>query len=209
MTDFISKLCRCILMPVVMLALLQTTSGQDNSTEPRAVKGGHIQVALKNIPAEDVANVTAEYTVNRGDGTISLPYLSGRIRVEGMTARDIESIVRSSYISQQIYSDPIVQISLGAKNEVPVETRFVQVSGYVAKKANLPYREGMTLIEALLEAGDITDYGSRKVQITRGTVTRTYDYFSARDRNIRLLPKDVIFVPRRPAFEGRPSSVGP
>lgn len=209
MTDFISKLCRCILMPVVMFALLQTTSGQDNSTEPRAVKGGHIQVALKNIPAEDVANVTAEYTVNRGDGTISLPYLSGRIRVEGMTARDIESIVRSSYISQQIYSDPIVQISLGAKNEVPVETRFVQVSGYVAKKANLPYREGMTLIEALLEAGDITDYGSRKVQITRGTVTRTYDYFSARDRNIRLLPKDVIFVPRRPAFEGRPSSVGP
>lgn len=209
MTDFISKLCRCILMPVVMFALLQTTSGQDNSTEPRAVKGGRIQVALKNIPAEDVANVTSEYTVNRGDGTITLPYLSGRIRVEGMTARDIESVVRSNYISQKIYSDPIVQISLGAKNEVPVETRFVQVSGYVGKKANLPYREGMTLIEALLEAGDITDYGSRKVQITRGTVTRTYDYFSARDRNIRLLPKDVIFVPRRPAFEGRPSSVGP
>lgn len=203
------KITRWLFVIAALFAVVQPLTAQDNSTEPRAVKGGHIQVALKNIPAEDVANVTAEYTVNRGDGTISLPYLSGRIRVEGMTARDIESIVRSSYISQQIYSDPIVQISLGAKNEVPVETRFVQVSGYVGKKANLPYREGMTLIEALLEAGDITDYGSRKIQITRGTVTRTYDYFSARDRNIRLLPKDVIFVPRRPAFEGRPSSVGP
>ena len=182
---------------------------QDNTTEPRAIKGGRIQVIVKNIPAEDTANVNGEYSVNRGDGTISLPYLSKRIHVEGLTARDIESVVRSNYLSQQIYADPIVQIILGAKNEIPVETRFIQVSGYVGRKSNLPYREGITLIEALLDAGDITDYGSRKIQITRGGVTRTYDYFSAKDRGIKLLPKDVIYVPRRPAFEGRPGSVGP
>lgn len=209
MTGIMQKIYHLFFVLAVAFAALQPIMAQDNSTEPRAVKGGRIQVILKNIPSEDVNNVSSEYIVNRGDGTLTLPYLSGRIRVEGMTARDIESVVRNQYVSQQIYSDPIVQIILGAKNEIPVETRFVQVSGYVGKKANLPYREGMTLIEALLEAGDITDYGSRKVQITRGAVTRTYDYFSARDRNIRLLPKDVIFVPRRPAFEGRPNSVGP
>lgn len=193
-------LCALFLLPAM---------AQDNTTEPRAIKGGRIQVIVKNIPAEDTANVNGEYSVNRGDGTLSLPYLSKRIHVEGLTARDIESVVRSNYLSQQIYADPIVQIILGAKNEVPVETRFIQVSGYVGKKANLPYREGITLIEALLDAGDITDYGSRKIQITRGGVTRTYDYFSAKDRGIKLLPKDVIYVPRRPAFEGRPGSVGP
>ncbi|MGN0829191.1 MAG: polysaccharide biosynthesis/export family protein [Akkermansia sp.] len=189
--------------------LLVPGMAQDNTTEPRAIKGGRIQVIVKNIPAEDTGNVNGEYSVNRGDGTISLPYLSKRIHVEGLTARDIESVVRSNYLSQQIYADPIVQIILGAKNEIPVETRFIQVSGYVGKKSNLPYREGITLIEALLDAGDITDYGSRKIQITRGGVTRTYDYFSAKDRGIKLLPKDVIYVPRRPAFEGRPGSVGP
>lgn len=196
---------------MVLAALIATLPGmaQDNATEPRAVKGGRIQVMLKNIPAEDVASVSSEYTVNRGDGTITLPYLKNRIRVEGLTARDIESIVRNNYVSQQIYSDPIVQIYLGAKNEVPVETRFIQVAGYVAKKANLPYREGITLIQALLECGDITDYGSRKIQVTRGGVTRTYDYFSARDRSIKLLPSDSITVQRRPAFEARPSSIGP
>ena len=191
------------------LLLLMPAMAQDNTTEPRAIKGGRIQVIVKNIPAEDTVNVNGEYSVNRGDGTISLPYLSKRIHVEGLTARDIESVVRSQYLSQQIYADPIVQIILGARNEVPVETRFIQVSGYVGRKSNLPYREGITLIEALLDAGDITDYGSRKIQITRGGVTRTYDYFSAKDRGIKLLPKDVIYVPRRPAFEGRPGSVGP
>lgn len=204
---------RLFRMLMVCVALLFSVSSavmaQDDSTEARAVKGGRIQLIFKNIPAEDASNVSGEYAVNRGDGTLSLPYLSKRIHVEGMTARDIENVVRNNYLAQQIYSDPIVQVFLGAKNEVPVETRFIQVAGYVAKKSNLPYREGITLIEALLECGDITDYGSRKIQISRGGVTRTYDYFSARDRNIKLLPKDVIFVPRRPAFEGRPDSVGP
>lgn len=194
---------------LAFLCALSQAVAQDDSTESRAVKGGRIQLILKNIPAEDVSNVSGEYVVNRGDGTLTLPYLAKRVHVEGLTARDIESIVRNNYVSQEIYSDPIVQVFLGAKNEVPVETRFVQVAGYVGKKSNLPYREGMTLIEALLDSGDITDYGSRKIQVTRGGVTRTYDYFSARDRSIKMLPKDVIFVPRRPAFEGRPNSVGP
>lgn len=201
------KVKNLLLLTVALLAVLPAMA-QDAATEKRAEKGSTIQVMLKNIPTEDVATVSSDYVVNRGDGTITLPYLKNRIRVEGMTARDIETIVRNQYVAQEIYSDPIVQVILN-KGEVPVDTRFIQVAGFVAKKSNLPYREGITLIEALLECGDITDYGSRKIQITRGSVTRTYDYFSARDRNIRLLPKDVIFVPRRPAFEGRPSSVGP
>lgn len=195
----------CILVTVVMLL---PAMAQDSATEPRAVKGGKLQVVLKNIPSEDAANVSGDFTVNRGDGTITLPYLKNRIRVEGLTARDIENIVRSNYVAQQIYSDPIVQVHLNP-DAVGVDARHVVVSGYVAKKATLPYREGITLIEALLDAGDITDYGSRKIQVTRGTVTRTYDYFSARDRSIRLLPNDSIYVPRRSAYEMRPGSVGP
>lgn len=204
----LQKMKIVVLLCAALLAALPAAA-QDDATERRAEKGSVIQVILKNIPAEDAASVNSEYTVSRGDGTIALPYLKNRLHVQGLRARDIEEIVRSQYVAQEIYADPIVQVALGGKNDVPVDTRYIQVAGFVAKKSNLQYREGMTLIEALLECGDITDYGSRKIQITRGNVTRTYDYFSARDRNIRLLPKDVIFVPRRPAFEGRPSTVGP
>lgn len=198
-----------LLCLLLALAAILPVLAQDAATEPRAVKGERFTVLLKNIPAEDVSNVSGDYTVNRGDGTITLPYLKNRIHVEGLTARDIENIIRTNYVSQQIYADPIVQVALGPKNEPGLEMRRIMISGYVAKKASLPYREGITLIEALLEAGDITDYGSRKIQVTRGSVTRTYDYFSARDRAIRLLPNDSVFVPRRPAFESRPSAVGP
>lgn len=182
---------------------------QDASTEPRATKGGSVTVQFKNIPSEDVNNVSGDYAVSREDGTISMPYLSGRVSVVGLTARQVENKLRSLYLAQQIYSDPIVMANVGPKGEAAIDARYVQVTGYVGGKKNLPYREGLTLIQALIECGDITDFGSRKIQVTRGKVTRTYDYFSARDRAIKLMPNDSIFVPRRPAFEGRPDKIGP
>lgn len=187
----------------------QPLMAQDAATEPRATKGGTVVLQFKNIPSEDVGNVNGEYAVSREDGTISVPYLSGRVRVVGMTARQVENSLRSLYLAQQIYSDPIVMANVGPKGEVAVDTRFIQVAGYVREKKNLPYREGVTLIQALIDCGDITDFGSRKIQVTRGKVTRTYDYFSARDRAIKLLPNDSVYVPRRPPFEGRPDTIGP
>lgn len=205
MKDFIIKHLLILLACFMALPLL----AQDASTEPRATRGGSVTVQFKNIPSEDVNNVNGEYAVSREDGTISMPYLSGRVSVAGLTARQVENKLRSLYLSQQIYSDPIVMANVGPKGEAPVDTRYIQVTGYVAGKKNLPYREGMTLIQALIECGDITEFGSRKIQITRGKVTRTYDYFSARDRAIKLLPNDSVFVPRRPPFEGRPDKIGP
>lgn len=198
-----------LLFLLTAAVLVQPLSAQDEATEAKAIRGASITVSLKNIPSEDVGSVNGEYKVDRTDGTIAMPYLKGRVKVEGMTARSIENSIRSRYVAEKIYSDPIVQVSVGNKGEVGVDTRFIMVSGYVGAKKNLHYREGITLIEALLDCGDISDYGSRKIQITRGSVTRTYDYFSARDRNIKLQPNDVIHVPRRGAFEPRPDHIGP
>ncbi len=198
-----------LLVVLVLSWLVSPLPAQDASTEPRATKGGTVTVQFKNIPSEDVNNVNGDYAVSREDGTISMPYISGRVSVVGLTARQVENKLRSLYLSQQIYSDPIVMANVGPKGEAAVDARYVQVTGYVGGKKNLPYREGMTLIQALIECGDITDFGSRKIQVTRGKVTRTYDYFSARDRSIKLMPNDSVFVPRRPAFEGRPDKIGP
>lgn len=198
------------MMIVLLLAgWVMPTLAQSAATEPRATKGGTVVLQFKNIPSEDVNNVNGEYPVSREDGTISVPYLSGRVKVVGQTARQVENALRSLYLSQQIYSDPIIMANVGPKGEVAVDTRYIQIAGYVREKRNLPYREGVTLIQALIDCGDITDFGSRKIQVTRGKVTRTYDYFSARDRAIKLMPNDSVYVPRRPAFEGRPDKIGP
>ena len=212
MKTYINKIMKNFIVQIMLVlvgVLTLPVLAQSAATEPRATKGGTVTVQFKNIPSEDINNVNGDYAVSREDGTISMPYLSGRVRVVGMTARQVENTLRSLYLSQQIYSDPIVMANVGPKGEAAIDARYVQVTGYVGGKKNLPYREGMTLIQALIECGDISDFGSRKIQVTRGKVTRTYDYFSARDRAIKLMPGDSIYVPRRPAFEGRPDKIGP
>lgn len=204
------RFMQLLTVAAVLFLTVPVSAQQQLSVEPRAVRGGKVTLSFKNVPSEDAGNVSGAYTVNHGDGTISLPYLSGPVRVVGKTAREIEDHVRALYIDQKIYTQPIVMAAVGSDEEAAeLNQRYIQVTGYVAGKKNLRYRQGITLIQALLDCGDITDYGSRKIQVTRKGVTRTYDYFSARDRAIQLMPDDIIYVPTRPAFERRPSKIGP
>lgn len=201
---------------VILLGLLAVFSSgelyaqRSISVEPTAIRGGSVTLKFRNIPSEDVSNVNDSYPVSRKDGTISLPYLSSRVRVDGMTARQIEDMLKKRYVDEKIYSSPIIVALVGSQAEASeLETRYIQISGEVGSRKNLPYRQGITLFEALIDCGDITQWGSRRIQITRRGQTRTYDYFSMKDRNIELLPGDQVVVQKRGAFEGRPSNLLP
>ncbi len=180
------------------------------AAEPRARRGGVVRLEFRDIPSEDKPNVDGNYPVSNDDGTIMLPYLSSRVRVVGKTARQLSDMVRQLYIEQKVYSRPIVMASVGDDGEVrDLMQRRITVSGYVNAKKPVQYRHGITLLQALLECGDISVHGSRHIQVTRKNVTRTYDYFSAKDRSIKLLPNDEVFVPERGPWEGRPSKLLP
>lgn len=207
--DLIMKKIIRLLTILVLFLLLPELSAQ-NSIDPRAKKGGDVTIEMSNIPQADAATVNRKYTVDLGDGTINMPYLGERVRVVGLTARQLENLLVRLYVEKKIYSQPIVAARVTDEDISSLVTqRTVLLTGKVGTKQRLPYRDGMTLLEALLESGDITDFGSRKIQVTRRGVTRTYDYYSARDRAIKLYPNDSIHVPDRGFFEGRPSTIGP
>lgn len=198
------------LITILVLFLLLPKLSAQSSIDPRAKKGGDVTIDISNIPAGDVATVSRKYTVGLSDGTINMPYLGERIRVAGLTARQLENLLVRLYVEKKIYSQPIVAVRVTDEDvSIGITQRTVLLTGKVATKQRLAYRDGMTLLEALLECGDITDFGSRKIQVTRKNVTRTYDYYSARDRSIKLYPNDSIHVPDRGIFEGRPKTIGP
>lgn len=199
-----------LLLMLTVFSLFSMVGSALAAPAQTARRGAKIVVTFRNIPAEDKGNVDGEYYVSQLDGTIALPYLSGSIKAEGKTAQQLEAIIKARYMEEEIYAQPIVTAQVGDAKEIEaLNQRYVQVTGYVGRKANLPYRPDLTLIQALIECGDITDYGSRYIQVSRGSQTQTYDYFSARDRSLKLQPNDVIFVRLRGSFEGRPSKVGP
>ena len=135
----------------------------------------------------------------RPDGKISTPLVEDMVAV-GKTptqlARDVEKVLSEYVKSPQV--NVIVSQPVSAFSQV-------KVIGQVIKPQSLPYREGMTMLDALLAAGGLGQYaaGNRaKVVRTEGgkQVPISVNLEKIIDKgdmtqNIKLQAGDVIVVP--------------
>ncbi|GBD44695.1 Polysialic acid transport protein KpsD [bacterium HR40] len=137
----------------------------------------------------------------RPDGRISLP-LAGELeaagRVPSELARELERRL-SSYVQEPVVT-VIVAETTGSFD------RRVRVVGEAAKPQSLVWRPGMTALDAIIEAGGLTEFaaGNRSVLVRRqnGEAVRyrlrLADLLQEGDvaANPELLPGDVIIVPQ-------------
>ena len=134
------------------------------------------------------------------DGKISTPLVEDMVAV-GKTspqlARDMEAVL-SEYVRQ-----PKVNIIVTTAASA---FSLVKVVGQVAHPQALPYREGMTVLDAVLEVGGLGQFASgnrsRIVRMVNGKETvihvKLADLVNSGDvhENIPLKPGDVLVVPQ-------------
>ena len=139
----------------------------------------------------------------RPDGKISLP-LAGDVMAVGRTpeqlAEDIE-IKLAAYVK-----NPNVTVILTSLQGRAFLSR-IRITGAVEQNISIDYHQGMTVLDAVLEAGSVTpfaDSNDTKLhrRTSKGDVTydiRLKDIMKKGDMstNILLLPGDVITVPER------------
>lgn len=139
-----------------------------------------------------------EYQV-ASDGSVELPYLH-TVQVAGLEPQEIAQLVRKLLMERQILTDPSVVVQVKEYN-----SRRVTILGQVSKPGTFPYTPGLTLIQAISQAGGLTglanldrvnltrrtDQGSRTVQISIGTI------MEGRSADIPLQSGDRIFVHER------------
>jgi polysaccharide export outer membrane protein len=137
----------------------------------------------------------------RPDGKVSMP-LVGDVRAGGLTpaevAKSIENKLRT-YIR-----DPRVAVIVTDLVSHEYLSR-VRVTGAVATPTSLPYRQGMTVLDVILEAGGVTEFASEnKTKLYRKVDGKTEIYKirlkdilrkGKLDTNIPLEPGDVVTVP--------------
>ena len=94
------------------------------------------------------------HTVNK-DGFIDLPVV-GKLLVKDKTVADVTAMLKESL--KNVLNQPIISVKL--------LNCYVSVLGEVKTPGRYVYSEDkLTIFEALSMAGDITDYGNRKVII--------------------------------------------
>ncbi|MDF3071069.1 MAG: hypothetical protein K0R38_6670 [Polyangiaceae bacterium] len=139
-----------------------------------------------------------EYMV-ASDGTVDLPYLH-TVPVAGLEPQDIARLVRKLLMEKQILTDPSVVVQVKEYN-----SRRVAILGQVSKPGTFPYTPGLTLIQALSQAGGLTGIANLdRVNLTRrtGSGSRTVviaisAIMEGRSADIPLQSGDRIFVHER------------
>jgi polysaccharide biosynthesis/export protein len=135
----------------------------------------------------------------RPDGKISTPLVEDMSAVGKTTsglARDIEKALSEYVKSPQV--NVIVTIPVSVFSQV-------KVIGQVLKPQSLPYREGMTVLDALLAVGGLGQFAAgNRSHIARTVNGKEQDIKIKLDalvnggemkQNLKLLPGDVLVVP--------------
>lgn len=138
----------------------------------------------------------------RPDGRITIPLITDMPAV-GKTPTMLQQDIKLQ-LSQYI-NDPIVSVIVSTFNST--FSQQVRVVGATEKPASLPYRANMTLLDAMIAVGGLSEYAAgnraRLVRYDRATgrqVTydvRINDLIKKGDTraNVTLQPGDVIIIP--------------
>jgi protein involved in polysaccharide export with SLBB domain len=133
------------------------------------------------------------------DGSIVFPLL-GRLEVVGKTQAQLAALLEQQ-LADGYLRDPQVTVVLTAR-----ENLEVSVLGQVQKPGTFPYVEKLTLVQAVSDAGGLTEIAhKRRVKLTRRTEAgqETFEVSikaitEGREADIPLQPGDIVFVPESP-----------
>lgn len=138
----------------------------------------------------------------RPDGRITTPLITDMAAVGKTPAQLAEDIKKQ--LTQYI-SDPLVSVMVDKFQGT--FSQQVRIVGATEKPASLPYRANMTLLDAMIEVGGLSEFAAgdraRLVRHDRETGKQTeYDLKISRlikrgdtSANVRLEPGDVIIIP--------------
>lgn len=144
-------------------------------------------------------DLSANVTV-RPDGRISLPLVEN-IMAAGKQPADLSREIETALV--KYIREPVVTVIV--TNFQGVSTEQIRIVGEASKPQAVPFRQNMTLLDVMIQAGGLTDYadGNGAVLVRGSEKGKQYsirlkDLLKRGDisANIEIKPGDIIIVPQ-------------
>ncbi len=199
---------RILVAALVVTVLAACASGGGTTDTPPVQQ----QAAVEDyaIGVDDVVQVSVWRNPELGievpvrpDGKISVP-LVGDVMAGGRTPAQVSADIQeklSAYVR-----DPQVAVILTELRSHEYLSR-VRVTGAVRQPVSIPYRQGMTVLDAVLAAGGVNEFAAPdRSSLYRKSEGQTTSYAVRLDKiinrgdlstNFTVAPGDVITVPER------------
>jgi len=164
------------------------------SAQAEIKAGRAISLTINGVPSDDKARFDGTYPVSEA-GMINLPYI-GMIRAAGLKSDQLSRNIQSLYQSQKIYSNPTVNVLVSTADTLVEET--VHVGGQVTRTGAVKFAQGLTLYQAVMQAGGATPFGSlRRVKLYRAGKMKQFDLTQGQTMTVPVEPGDTIEVPQK------------
>jgi len=176
-----------------LFVLAITLPGFASAEEAPLRPGDKIRLEIKGVPDEEKTDLNGDYTVGE-NGTIPLPYIAD-VAAAGEKPSTLARKIGLAYQNAEIYTNPTIVINADGEASV----RVVSITGGVKKSGSITYRDGISLLGAISEAGGLSDFAKEKdVKLIRNGTSSEHDLNAiVRDSRLdpRLQPGDQIIVP--------------
>jgi len=190
-----------------LLAACATTGSRSAGAPPEPTEAA---VNAYRIGVDDVVQVSVWRNPDLGitvpvrpDGMISVP-LIGDVAAGGRTPAQVGQDIQAKLAAY--VRDPQVAVILTELRSHEYLSR-VRVTGAVRQPVSIPFRQGMTVLDAVLAAGGLTEFAAPdRSALYRKSGEGSRSYAVRLDRildrgdlstNFKVAPGDVITVPER------------
>lgn len=183
---------------VFQLVMVSLTSVMAQSGELPLRKGDRITISIGAIPDNEVAQIRGIYTIS-DNGTVNLLHI-GEVKAQGIKPSSLQKVIEQTYVAREIYTRPNVLVSIdGGGGDGGGTSRTVTITG-VNKPGAIPFKQNMSLTQAIMTAGGPTPFGSmKKVKLIRAGRAATLHNLSSNAGNpevdVQVEPDDQIIVP--------------
>jgi polysaccharide export outer membrane protein len=203
------KISNCLLLLGTLLALAGCATAP-GSTQAPTINPDAQAVAVYHIGVDDQLQVSVWHNPDlsvsvpvRPDGKVTVP-LVGDVQAGGRTPEQVAGEIQDKL--KAYVRDPQVAVILTDLRSHEYLSR-VRVTGAVRTPVSIPYRQGMTVLDAVLAAGGTTEFAAPdRTELYRKSDDKTQSYAIRLDSilqkgelktNYPVQPGDVITVPQR------------
>ena len=188
-----------LLLTAFLALIVPVKSSFAQSGEIALQANDKVSISIGGVPADEAVSISKTYTISDA-GNINLLHIN-EIRAAGMKPSQLQKRIEEAYKAAQIYTHPTVTVSM---DSTPDGARLVFVNGGCQKNGPVPFRPGLTLMQAIGTAGGPTVFAkTTKTQLTRTSVsgqrsTTLHDLKKiAKDPSldVSLQPNDQILIP--------------
>jgi polysaccharide export outer membrane protein len=179
----------------------------DSESHPDSILGSGVPYDYR-IGAGDVLHISVwkepdasdPSVVVRPDGKITVPLLK-EVDVSGLTPTEVEKVIATGLgkVLKEVSESDVTVVVTG------IQSKKIYAIGAVKREGPIPYTYRMSIMQAISEAGGLTDYAKRKkIYVFRSDNGRDvkipFDYDQVlkgenMELNVALLPGDTLVVP--------------